>query len=231
MNSYRDPEKKLAPAPFADPNDADESEFAALLAAHRRAVPASARLRYTSPHPRHVTPSLVAAHRDVDVLARHVHLPVQSGSDRMLKRMIRRYTATSTSRAPKLLEGARDGPHAQHRHHRRLPGETDEDFEKRSLWCSEVGFTGLFGFKYSRRPYTPARKLDDDVSDSDKRERLAALFALSEELLQRHLVGLVGSTQTVLVEGRRQAGERRVTGRTERNEIVHLAMTDGVAGG
>src|SRR5262249_11344479 len=92
VNSYRDPERLLPKAPLADQNDPDESEFAALLRRIAEAVPALARLRYTSPHPRHVRPSLVAAHRDLDVLARHVHLPVQSGSDRVLRRMIRRYT-------------------------------------------------------------------------------------------------------------------------------------------
>jgi tRNA-2-methylthio-N6-dimethylallyladenosine synthase len=92
VNSYQDPEGRLAKAPGADLGDPDESEFAALLRRIAGEVPELCRLRYTSPHPRHVTRSLVEAHRDLDVLAAHVHLPVQSGSDRMLKRMIRRYT-------------------------------------------------------------------------------------------------------------------------------------------
>jgi tRNA-2-methylthio-N6-dimethylallyladenosine synthase len=93
----------------------------------------------------------------------------------------------------------------------------------------EVGFTGLFGFQYSQRPYTPAQKLEDDVSSDTKRARLAALFAISEELLKEHLARLVGSTQRVLVEGESKAGSGRVTGRTERNEIVHIADEDGAS--
>jgi len=222
VNSYRDPEKKLEPAQLADPKDADESEFAALLRRIAEAVPDLARLRYTSPHPRHVTPSLIAAHRDVDVLARHVHLPVQSGSNRMLKRMIRRYDRDEyVDRAQKLMSARKDltlstdiivG----------FSGETDEDFAATLDLVRTVKFTGLFGFKYSQRPYTPALKLDDDVSETTKSERLSALFALSEELLQRHLASLVGTSQVVLVEGQSKTGSGRVTGRTERNEIVHL---------
>src|SRR5207244_584081 len=87
VDSYRDP---LLPPP-ASP-DPDESQFPELLRLIAREVPALGRLRYTSPHPRHATASLARAHAELDVLARHVHLPSQSGSDRMLKRMIRRYT-------------------------------------------------------------------------------------------------------------------------------------------
>src|SRR5260221_10515783 len=101
-------------------------------------------------------------------------------------------------------------------------GETDDDFAETLDLVRRVGFPGLFGFKSSPRPYTPALKLDDDVPDSTKGERLCALFALSEELLQRHLVSLVGTSQVVLVEGQSKTGSGRVTGRTVRNEIVHL---------
>jgi len=222
VNSYRDPEKKLAPAPFADPNDADESEFAALLRRIAEAVPELARLRYTSPHPRHVTPSLVAAHRDVDMLARHVHLPVQSGSNRMLKRMIRRYDRDEYIARAEKLKAAREGLTLSTDIIVGFSGETDQDFQETLDLVRKIGFTGLFGFKYSRRPYTPAQKLEDDVSETSKGERLTALFALSEELLQQHLRSLVGTTQTVLVEGPSKSGSGRVTGRTERNEIVHL---------
>jgi tRNA-2-methylthio-N6-dimethylallyladenosine synthase len=229
VNSYRDPEQKLAPAPMADPCDADESEFAALLRRISDAVPRLSRLRYTSPHPRHVTPSLVAAHRDLDVLPRHVHLPVQSGSDRVLRRMIRRYTRAEYVERTRALRSARAGLTLSTDIIVGFPGETDEDFEQTLSLVREVGFTGLFGFQYSQRPYTPAQKLDDDVSPDTKRSRLAALFALSEELQGEHLARLVGSTQRVLVEGASKAGSGRVTGRTERNEIVHVRDEDGAS--
>jgi tRNA-2-methylthio-N6-dimethylallyladenosine synthase len=222
VNSYRDPSQALAPAPAASATDPDESEFAALLRRIAEGVPALARLRYTSPHPRHLTPSLIQAHADVEALARHVHMPVQSGSDRLLKRMIRRYTRAEYVERTTALRRAVPGLTLSTDIIVGFPGETEEDFAATLGLVEEVGFTGLFGFKYSERPYTPARKLDDDVSEAVKSERLARLFALSEALLAAHLGTLVGTTQRVLIEGPDKEGAQW-TGRTERNEIVHVA--------
>lgn len=228
VNSYRDPSSELPRAPGASPDDPDESEFAALLRRIAAEVPGLARLRYTSPHPRHLTPSLIEAHADLAVLARHVHLPVQSGSDRILKRMIRRYTrAEYVARVGSLVARLPDlslstdiivG----------FPGETEDDFAATLSLVREVGFRGLFGFKYSQRPYTPARKLADDVSEAEKSERLARLFEVSEELLGAHLQRLVGSRQRVLVEGAGKEGTEAWSGRTERNEIVHVTGAEGL---
>ena len=229
VNSYRDPEHALAPAPCASSSDPDESEFAALLRRIAEAVPELSRLRYTSPHPRHVTPSLVAAHRDLDVLARHVHLPVQSGSNRVLKRMIRRYTKEEYVERAERLRSARPGLTLSTDIIVGFCGETDEDFQETLDLVRAVGFAGLFGFKYSRRPYTPAQKLGDDVPETTKSERLAALFAVAEELQSEKLKALVGSTEHVLVEGESKAGSGKVTGRTERNEIVHIGDPDGAS--
>ncbi len=222
VNSYKDPEAALAEAPEATPGDPDESEFAALLRRIHAEVPGLRRLRYTSPHPRHLTRSLIRAHADLPILARHVHLPVQSGSDRMLKRMIRRYTraeyeervADLRARIPDLtlstdvIVG--------------FPGETDADFEATLSLIEAIGFRGLFGFKYSPRPFTPALKLGDDVPESVKSERLARLFALSERLQGEHLARLAGTTQRVLIEGLDKDSGKLWSGRTERNEIVHV---------
>jgi tRNA-2-methylthio-N6-dimethylallyladenosine synthase len=225
VNSYRDPEDALPPAPGASADDPDESAFAALLRRIAAEVPALARLRYTSPHPRHLTPSLILAHAELGVLARHVHLPVQSGSDRVLKRMIRRYTRAEYVERAAALTRAVPGLTLSTDVIAGFPGETDEDFEATLTLVREVGFRGLFGFKYSERPYTPARKLDDDVPEEVKSARLARLFAVSEDLLAAHLASLTGSTQRVLVEG--LGLDKRPgtlwTGRTERNEIVHIA--------
>lgn len=226
VNSYRDPAASLERAKGASADDPDESEFAALLRRIAEAVPGLSRLRYTSPHPRHLTPSLIEAHADLGVLARHVHLPVQSGSDRILKRMIRRYTRTEyVERVRRLLARVPDlslstdiivG----------FPGETEDDFAATLTLVREVGYRGLFGFKYSERPYTPARKLADDVPEAVKGERLARLFEVSEELLGAYLRSLEGTTQRVLVEGAGKEGGAAWTGRTERNEIVHIAAAD-----
>jgi tRNA-2-methylthio-N6-dimethylallyladenosine synthase len=205
------------------------------------------RLRYTSPHPRHLVPSLIRAHAELDVLPRHVHLPVQSGSNRVLKRMIRRYTREEYLRRIDALRTAAPGTTLSTDIIVGFPGETDDDFEATLSLVREAGFVGVFGFKYSQRPYTPALKLDDDVAEADKSARLARLFELSESLLADHLARLVGSRQRVLGEGpskrgatddgpapRTTPGERRTTytGRTDRNEIVHLddAAAAGLVG-
>jgi tRNA-2-methylthio-N6-dimethylallyladenosine synthase len=226
VNSYRDPLRALPPAAGADPGDPDESEFAALLRRIAAEVPGLLRLRYTSPHPRHLTPSLRLAHAELEVLARHVHMPVQSGSDRVLRRMIRRYTREEYVARTRALAAARPGLTLSTDIIVGFPGETEDDFAATLSLVEEVGFRGLFGFKYSERPYTPARRLDDDVPEAAKSERLARLFEVSERLLGEHLAGLVGSTQRVLVEGPGRSPDLGGTvwaGRTERNEIVHVA--------
>ncbi|MFO0658599.1 MAG: tRNA (N6-isopentenyl adenosine(37)-C2)-methylthiotransferase MiaB [Polyangiaceae bacterium] len=227
VNSYRDPLGKLARAPEADPNDPDESEFAALLRRIVAEVPALWRLRYTSPHPRHVTPSLIAAHRDLEQLPAHVHLPFQSGSDRILKRMIRRYTRAEYVERVNRLRSGRAGMTLSTDVIVGFPGETDEEAAATVDLIREVGFIGVFGFKYSPRPYTPALKLGDDVSEEEKGRRLSKIFEVSEALIQEHLSKLVGTTQHVLVEGPSKNGDL-FTGRTDRNEIVHFERPTGV---
>ena len=101
-----------------------------------------------------------------------------------------------------------------------FPGETREDFEATLELVRDVGFTGLFGFKYSPRPYTPALKLDGEPSEEEKSVRLAELFAVSEAQRQAHLVSCVGTTQRVLVEGRGKSSG--YSGRSGQNEIVHF---------
>ena len=230
VNSYRDPQGALPRAPGAAEDDPDESGFAALLRRIAADVPGLARLRYTSPHPRHLTPSLIRAHADLAVLPRHVHMPVQSGSDRVLKRMIRRYTrAEYVARARALVQGA-PGLTLSTDIIVGFPGETADDFEATLSLVQEVGFKGLFGFKYSQRPYTPARKLDDDVPEAEKSARLTRLFELSEALLGEHLGTMLGTTQRVLVEGPSKADRAgSLCGRTERNEIVHIKDVAGLA--
>jgi tRNA-2-methylthio-N6-dimethylallyladenosine synthase len=229
VDSYVDPLGKVgrsvsveAPRPFGRGAYArrDESEFPGLLRAIAERVPSLGRLRYTSPHPRHLTPALIEAHRELGVLAKHVHMPVQSGSDRVLKRMLRRYTVAEYGERIAALRQAVPGLTLSTDIIVGFPGETAEDFEKTLELVDAIGFAGVYGFKYSPRPFTPALKLGDDVSAEEKSERLARLFDLSEGQRARHLERCVGSTAQVLVEG---PGERGgYTGRTERNEIVHF---------
>jgi len=184
-------------------------------------------LRYTSPHPRHATEGLARAHADLDVLARHVHLPVQSGSDRVLRRMIRRYTRAEYVARAERLRRARPDMTLSTDVIVGFPGETEDDFAQTLSLIAEVGFVSLFGFKYSPRPHTPALRLSDDVDEAVKSERLARLFELSEAMGAAHLSSLVGTRQRVLVEGasKSEKGDLShdlVQGRTERNEIVHV---------
>lgn len=222
VDSFRD---RALPPPDSD--DPDETQFPHLLRLIAREVPQLARLRYTSPHPRHLTASLARAHAELDVLARHVHMPVQSGSDRVLRRMIRRYTRSEYVARVDRLRAARPGLTLSTDVIVGFPGETDDDFEQTLSLVAEVGFVALFGFKYSPRPGTPALRLGDDVREEVKSERLARLFERVEAQGARHLASLVGTTQHVLVEGasksdERQASPGRVQGRTERSEIVHI---------
>jgi tRNA-2-methylthio-N6-dimethylallyladenosine synthase len=231
VDSFRDP--ALPPPEGADL--ADETQFPHLLRLIAREAPAGlARLRYTSPHPRHATEALARAHADLDVLARHVHLPVQSGSDRVLRRMIRRYTrAEYVARAQRLMH-ARPGLTLSTDVIVGFPGETEDDFEHTLSLVREVGFVSLFGFKYSPRPHTPALRLGDDVPEAVKSERLARLFETAEALGAAHRATLVGTRQHVLVEGASKSekgdlSRGRVQGRTEHNEIVHVDVAGAAA--
>jgi tRNA-2-methylthio-N6-dimethylallyladenosine synthase len=148
---------------------------------------------------------------------------VQSGSDRLLKRMIRRYTREEYVARTRALVEAAPGTTLSTDIIVGFPGETEEDFAATLSLVREVGFKGLFGFKYSPRPHTPAKRLGDDVTEADKSDRLARLFALSEEILGEHLATLVGTEQRVLIEGPSKAGGgASLCGRSERHEIVHV---------
>jgi tRNA-2-methylthio-N6-dimethylallyladenosine synthase len=236
VNSYIDPSGALEPPASGEEDrwqkrrgaqaNQDETEFPALLRAIAREVPELWRLRYTSPHPRHLTSSLIRAHQELPVLCRHLHLPVQSGSDAVLKRMIRRYTAAEYIERIGALKEAVPGLTLSSDIIVGFPGETEPDFERTLELARAAEFVAVFGFTYSQRPFTPALKLVDDVSEEEKGRRLARLFAVVDESKARHLAAQVGQPQLVLVEGTSKQGN--LTGRTERNEIVHLLGADEI---
>jgi len=231
VNSYRDPSGALPLAPGAGESRfehtkravalEDESEFPALLREIVAKVPALARLRYTSPHPRHLTWSLILAHRDLPALARHLHMPVQSGSDRVLKRMLRRYSVAEYVERVSALRAEVPGLTLSTDVIVGFPGETREDFAETLALSERVRFSGFFGFTYSERPNTPALNLDDDVPAAEKSARLEEIFELTDRHRREHLQTLVGGTEQVLVERRGRTGDW--SGRSERNEIVHFA--------
>ena len=231
VNSWFEPGEAHAPSsapPVWSERVAKTSEFATLLRRVAEEVPDLDRLRYTSPHPRHLTDALIDAHAEVDVLANHLHLPVQSGSNRMLKRMLRRYTRELYLERIGRLKDAVPGLTLSTDLIVGFPGETDEDFEETLSLIREAGFVAAFAFKYSPRPNTPSRKLEDDVPEGVKDERLQAVFAAVASQQRPHLSALVGTTQRVLLEGPSRTDATRFTGRTERNEIVHAEGPAGV---
>lgn len=237
VNSYNDPSGSLPPAKGAGScrwkqtrgaiAAQDESEFPSLLREILARVPDLLRLRYVSPHPRHLTSSLILAHQELDKLCRHVHMPVQSGSDAVLKRMIRRYSAAEYIERTEALKEAVPGLTLSTDMIVGFPGETSEDFEASLALVRQVGFVSLYGFIYSQRPFTPALKLDDDVSAEEKSARLARLFDAVDERKHAHLQSLLGTTQRVLVDGPSKNGN--LSGRSERNEIVHLLSESKLA--
>ena len=209
-------------------NGEGPSEFPSLLRRIAHDVPDLMRLRYTSPHPRHLTDELTAAHAELGVLPRHLHLPVQSGSDRLLKRMLRRYTAAEYVRRVDALRARVPGLTLSTDIIVGFPGETDADFEATLALVRQVGFVSLFGFKYSPRPHTPALRLADDVPEEVKDARLQALFAEVDAISRAHLKACVGTRVAVLIESRDESYANRYTGRSERHELVHVDAPVGV---
>jgi len=184
-------------------------------------VPGIERIRFTTSHPLEFTDRLIEAYGQVPKLAAHLHLPVQSGSDRILALMKRGYTSLEyKDRIRRLRQCA--GYRRLDRYHRRFPGESERDFEATLRLVREAHLDQSFSFLYSRRPGTPAAALPDEVSLEDKQERLARLQALLDEQAFAISRTMVGSVQRVLVERFAKKGERELAGRTENNRWVNF---------
>jgi tRNA-2-methylthio-N6-dimethylallyladenosine synthase len=174
---------------------------------HRLAEqPGLARLRYATSHPTDMDDSLIAAHRDLAKLMPQLHLPVQSGSDRLLAAMNRRHTRADYLAIIERLRAARPDIALTSDFIVGFPGETEEDFRDTLRIIKEVGFAGAFSFKYSARPGTPAADCDDQIDEVIKVERLARLQTLIEHHQTRFISACVGRTFEVLFEktGRQQ---------------------------
>ncbi|HEY4191981.1 MAG TPA: tRNA (N6-isopentenyl adenosine(37)-C2)-methylthiotransferase MiaB, partial [Mesorhizobium sp.] len=163
-------------------------------------IPGIARLRYTTSHPRDMDDELIAAHRDLDVLMPYLHLPVQSGSDRILKVMNRRHTASDYLKLLDRVRAARADIALSGDFIVGFPGETDADFEATMQLVRDVGYASAFSFKYSPRTGTPGAEMDGHVPEPVKDERLQRLQALLVEQQQAFTVGMVGKAMPVLIE-------------------------------
>jgi tRNA-2-methylthio-N6-dimethylallyladenosine synthase len=181
------------------------------------------RIRYTTSHPREFTARLIEAHARLGKLVPHVHLPVQSGSDRVLAAMKRGYTSLEYRSIVRRLRQARPELSLSSDFIVGFPGETEADFQATLKLAAEVGFDASFSFVYSARPGTPAAELPDAVSQQEKLERLHRLQALIEGQARDISERMIGSTQRVLVEGVSKKRSAELSGRTANNRIVNFA--------
>jgi tRNA-2-methylthio-N6-dimethylallyladenosine synthase len=180
------------------------------------------RIRFTTSHPLEFTQPLVDAYADVPKLASYLHLPVQSGSDRILALMKRGYTRLEYKQKIRRLRAVRPDISLSSDFIVGFPGETESDFRQTLELIADVGFDQSFSFIYSRRPGTPAAALPDQVPLEIKRQRLEALQAQIDGQARRISEGMVGSTQRVLVERPSRRDPRQLAGRTENMRWVNF---------
>ena len=181
------------------------------------------RIRFTTSHPLEFSDSLIEAYRDVPQLANYLHLPVQSGSDRILSAMKRGYTALEFKQKIRRLRAVRPDISISSDFIVGFPGETDADFEKTMKLIEDVGFDQSFSFIYSRRPGTPAADLEASVSSEAQHARLSRLQAHINDHAAGISRAMVGSVQTVLVTGPSRRDPNDLTGKTENMRSVNFA--------
>ncbi len=181
------------------------------------------RIRYTTSHPVEFTDRLIEAYVDLPELVSHVHLPVQSGSDRILAQMKRGHTVLEYLSKIRRLREARPDISISSDFIVGFPGETAADFAATMKLVEQVDFDHSFSFIYSPRPGTPAASLPDDVAPEEKKERLAILQHRLEELAQQKSRRMVGSVQRVLVTGRSRKDAHELAARTANNRVVNFA--------
>ena len=202
-------------------HDGEIADFALLL--HYVAeIPGIERIRYTTSHPVEFTDRLIDAYQTIPKLVSHLHLPVQSGSDRILVAMKRGYTALEYKSRIRKLRAARPDISLSSDFIVGFPGETEQDFEATMKLVENINFDTSFSFLYSPRPGTPASSLSDDTPHDVKLARLQRLQARIEEQAQAISRSMVGSVQRVLVEGVSKKGQDMLAGRTDNNRVVNF---------
>jgi tRNA-2-methylthio-N6-dimethylallyladenosine synthase len=203
--------------------DDPSCDFAALLE-RLATIQGLRRIRFASPHPRHVTPRMIAAMRDIPAVCRHLHLPVQSGSSAVLGAMRRRHSREHYLDLVAQLRGAMPDIALSTDMIVGFPGETEADFEETLSLTAAVRYHSMFSFKYSERPNTLASKrMRDDVPEEEKTRRIVALQGLQREVQAELLAAMVEGTFEVLVDStsRRRAWE--LSGRTSGNTVVNFS--------
>ena len=185
-------------------------------------VPEIERIRFTTSHPIEFSDALIECFKDVPKLVSHLHLPVQSGSDRILAAMKRGHTALEYKAKIRKIREARPGISLSSDFIVGFPGETVTDFEKTMELIESVGFDVSFSFIYSARPGTPASDLDDQTDQGTKKSRLAALQARISQNAQKISRNMVGTLQSILVTGPSKRDPGELSGRTENNRVVNF---------
>jgi len=232
VNAWREPASSAEPeaAPVQPDATSDPMDFAFLLECISD-LPGIERIRYTTSHPREFTSRLIEAHAALPKLATHLHLPVQSGSDRILAAMKRGYTVLEYKAIVRKLKAVCPELSLSTDIIVGFPGETDADFERTMALVTEVGFDSSFSFIYSPRPGTPAADLTDDTPQAVKLDRLKRLQATIDDQASAISKAMVGSTERVLVEGPSRKNPAELCGRTRNNRVVNFSVPPGSRSG
>jgi len=212
VNSYRDP--------------AGKKSFAELLAAVGE-IPGMRRVRFTTSHPRDFGRDIVQAIDSLSTLCNHVHLPVQSGSTRVLDAMQRLYTRDQYMERITWMKAARREISITSDIIVGFPGEREDDFQETLSLLDEVEFDSIFGFKYSPRPNTPSLKLEDAIPDEEKARRLTVLQERQREIQKRSNQRHLGQVVEVMVEGKNEARGQWI-GRTSQNKTMNFKTPEGL---
>ena len=215
VNAYYDRKEKL--------------DFASLLEL-TSSINGLERIRYTSSHPREVTSSLIKAYKRLPKLVDQLHLPVQSGSDKVLSAMKRGYTALEYKSIIKKLRLSRPSLSLTSDFIVGFPGETDDDFEKTLNLVDELKFDGSYSFAYSDRPGTPASQLPDKIDKITKFARLKILQEKLDKYALDHSYEMLGKNENVLIEGLSKRNSKELMGRTQNNRVVNLIGTTNLIG-
>ena len=186
-------------------------------------VPGIERIRYTTSHPVEFSDAIVACYAEIPALVDHLHLPVQSGSDRILMAMKRGHTALEYKATIRALRRIRPNMSLSSDFIIGFPGETEADFAATMKLIEEIGFDTSFSFIYSARPGTPAAELADEVPESVKKQRLHILQARIAQQAQQISEAMVGTTQRILVTGYAKRDPGQLSGRTENNRVVNFS--------
>jgi tRNA-2-methylthio-N6-dimethylallyladenosine synthase len=205
------------------------ADFATLLE-YVAEIPGLARIRYTTSHPKEMTARLIDTYGSLDKLVCQLHLPVQSGSDRVLSAMKRGYTTLEYKSIVRRLRALRPDLSLSTDFIVGFPGETAADFALTMRLVEDVGFDGAFSFLYSPRPGTPAADLADGVPHAEKQARLETLQTRLDAHYRAHSDAMVGTRQIVLVTGRAARNVDELAARTENNRVVNFAGDEALVG-